>query len=198
MIRKIDDLAVAVKEGLDETTARMKEGFDETSDGLNEVKEGLAKVEARLDRVAESLQERLMCLRNLQAPNYPYPDLVVVKEVETQGKKSLLSKVRGVGVKDMTLHFLCPVDMSTVPCGMNGEGYRFRETRGWIKKLSPVMQVRQCGMYSIAPGQSKSKALWFRCVCPYCICFLALASRIGVLCRTWLIATQGNCERVFL
>ncbi|CAN0334113.1 unnamed protein product, partial [Ectocarpus sp. 13 AM-2016] len=41
----------------------------------------------------------------------------------------------------MVVHFLCPVDMTKVPCGHGGEGYRFRETRGWVKKISPVLQV---------------------------------------------------------
>ncbi|CAN0531887.1 unnamed protein product [Ectocarpus sp. 8 AP-2014] len=41
----------------------------------------------------------------------------------------------------MTLHFLCPVDMTMVPCGPGGEGYRFQETRDWVKKISPVLQV---------------------------------------------------------
>ncbi|CAN0093986.1 unnamed protein product, partial [Ectocarpus sp. 12 AP-2014] len=31
--------------------------------------------------------------------------------------------------------------MTKVPCGYGGEGYRFRETRGWVKKISPVLQV---------------------------------------------------------
>ncbi|CAM9860887.1 unnamed protein product [Ectocarpus sp. 4 AP-2014] len=44
-------------------------------------------------------------------------------------------------MKDMTPHFLCPVDMEKVPCGMNGEGYRFRERRSWVKKLAPALQV---------------------------------------------------------
>eukprot|EP00903_Cladosiphon_okamuranus_P019170 g17632.t1 len=44
-------------------------------------------------------------------------------------------------VKDMTLHFLCPLDMSTVPCGHGGNGYRLRKTRGWVKKASPALQV---------------------------------------------------------
>ncbi|CAM9674284.1 unnamed protein product [Ectocarpus sp. 8 AP-2014] len=41
----------------------------------------------------------------------------------------------------MVLHFLCPVDMTKVRCGYGGEGCRFRETRGWVKKISPVLQV---------------------------------------------------------
>lgn len=143
LIRKIDNLAVTVKKGFDETAAATREGFDETSDWLNKVQEGLSKVQGGLDRVAESLQESLMCLKSLQAPNYPYPHLVVLEEVETQGgKKSLLSKFQGMAMKDMRLHFLCAVDMSKVPCGANGEGYRFRETRGWVKKLSPALQVK--------------------------------------------------------
>ncbi|CAM9663324.1 unnamed protein product [Ectocarpus sp. 12 AP-2014] len=53
----------------------------------------------------------------------------------------MLSKLRGLGKKDMTLHFLCPVDMTKVPCGYGGDGYRFQEKRGWVKKISPVLQV---------------------------------------------------------
>ncbi|CAN0494831.1 unnamed protein product [Ectocarpus sp. 12 AP-2014] len=31
--------------------------------------------------------------------------------------------------------------MTTVPCGPGGQGYRFQETRDWVKKISPVLQV---------------------------------------------------------
>ncbi|CAN0493167.1 unnamed protein product [Ectocarpus sp. 12 AP-2014] len=31
--------------------------------------------------------------------------------------------------------------MTKVPCGYGGKGYRFRETRGSVKKISPVLQV---------------------------------------------------------
>ncbi|CAN0189484.1 unnamed protein product [Scytosiphon promiscuus] len=94
-----------------------------------------------LGRIEGGIQESLMCLKNLQGPNYPYPHLVSVEEVKTRGKRGLLTKVCGITMKDMTLHFLCPVDMSKVPCGVDGEGYRFRETRAWVRKLAPVLQV---------------------------------------------------------
>ncbi|CAM9626315.1 unnamed protein product [Ectocarpus sp. 8 AP-2014] len=55
----------------------------------------------------------------------------------------MLSKARGLGKKDMRLHFLCPVDMTKVPCGPGGGGYRLQETRVWVKKISPVLQVSQ-------------------------------------------------------
>ncbi|CAM9446675.1 unnamed protein product [Ectocarpus sp. 6 AP-2014] len=120
LLRKIEDMAIAVK-----------------------------VMTGRLDKVLESTQESLMRLTNLQAPNYLYPRLVVVKEDGNGGRSSrangwkrcLPSKLRGVGKKDMTLHFLCPVDMTEVPCGPGGEGYRFQETRDWVKKISPVLQV---------------------------------------------------------
>ncbi|CAN0241270.1 unnamed protein product, partial [Ectocarpus sp. 12 AP-2014] len=78
-----------------------------------------------------------MRLKDLQAPNYLYPRLVVVKEAGIDGRSSratgwkrcLPSKLRGLGKKDMTIHFLCPVDMTRVPCGYGGGGYRFQETR---------------------------------------------------------------------
>ncbi|CAN0507730.1 unnamed protein product, partial [Ectocarpus sp. 12 AP-2014] len=90
-----------------------------------------------------------MRLKNLQAPNYLYPRLVVVKEAgigarssrATGWKRCLPSKLRCAVKKDMVLHFLCPVDMTTVPCGPGGQGYRFQETRDWVKKISPVLQV---------------------------------------------------------
>lgn len=102
-------------------------------------------------RVEGGVQEGLMCLKSLQAPLYPYPHLMVVKEIKTEGKRSLLSKLSGAFMKDMTLHFLCPVDMSKVPCGDGGEGYRFRETRRWVKKISPALQVRR--IIAAATGQ---------------------------------------------
>ncbi|CAN0476531.1 unnamed protein product [Ectocarpus sp. 12 AP-2014] len=109
---------------------------------------GFSELKGRLGTVLENTQESLMRLKNLQTPNYLYPRLVAVEETGangassgTRGKKSVLNKLRGVVKKDMTLHFLCPVDMTKVPCGYRGEGYRFRETRGWVKKMSPVLQV---------------------------------------------------------
>ncbi|CAM9910467.1 unnamed protein product, partial [Ectocarpus sp. 12 AP-2014] len=96
----------------------------------------------------DNTKKLLMCRENFQASNYLYPHLVVVEEFKpgstsskAHGKKSLLSKLRGIWKKEMVLHFLCPVDMTKVPCGYGGEGYRFRETRGWVKMLSPVLQV---------------------------------------------------------
>lgn len=130
LIQKVDGLAATVN-------AR----FDETRD---EVRAGFAEVKGELDNMAKTLQDSNMCIKNLLAPNYPYPHLAVVKEVETGGKRGLMGKLRGVAKKDKTLRFLCPVDMSEVPCGVGGEGYRFRETRGWVKKISPVLQVRCC------------------------------------------------------
>ncbi|CAM9864587.1 unnamed protein product [Ectocarpus fasciculatus] len=112
------------------------------------LKDGFDDLKGRLDQVLDSTQESLMRLKNLQAPNYPYPRLVVVEEIASGGTpstahrmKRMLNKLRGVGTKEMTLHFLCPVDMTKVPCGYRGEGYRFREARRWVKKLSPVLQV---------------------------------------------------------
>ncbi|CAM9391565.1 unnamed protein product [Ectocarpus fasciculatus] len=101
----------------------------------------LERIAATVDRIEGGVQENLMCLKRLQAPNYPYPHLVVVKEIETHSKRSPLNKLRDLAMKEMTLHFLCPVDMEKVSCGMNGEGYRFRERRSWVKKLAPVLQM---------------------------------------------------------
>lgn len=59
-----------------------------------------------LGRIEGVIQESLMCLKNLQDPNYPCPHLVVVNEVETQGERGLLTTVRDIAVKDMTMNFL--------------------------------------------------------------------------------------------
>ncbi|CAM9893342.1 unnamed protein product [Ectocarpus sp. 12 AP-2014] len=115
---------------------------------LERIQGGVDDVNGKLDRVLASTQESLMRLKNLQAPNYKYPRLVAVEKIascgtssKTRRKKSLLSALCGVCQKDMSLHFLCPVDMSKVPCGYGGEGYLFQETRGWVKTISPVLQV---------------------------------------------------------
>ncbi|CAM9835410.1 unnamed protein product [Ectocarpus sp. 6 AP-2014] len=173
LIQKIDDVAIAIKGGLNEVKVEMKGGFGDAKAAVDELKGGFGEVQGEMKRgfndtkadfddvknelvvvkrtlkkVAESTQESLMRLKNLLDPKYLYPRLVVVKEVgsvgtssNAHGVKRWLSKIRGVGKKDMTLHFLCPVDMTTVPCGYGGEGYRFQETRGWVKKISPVLQV---------------------------------------------------------
>ncbi|CAM9482299.1 unnamed protein product, partial [Ectocarpus sp. 13 AM-2016] len=141
LLRKIESMSIAMKGGFDDTKAGLRHVEDE-------VKDGFGTMAGRLDKVLENTQESLMRLKNLQAPNYLYPRLVVVKEAgigarssrATWWKRCLPSKLRGVVKKDMALHFLCPVDMTTVPCGPGGQGYRFQETRDWVKKISPVLQ----------------------------------------------------------
>ncbi|CAB1115503.1 unnamed protein product [Ectocarpus sp. CCAP 1310/34] len=149
-----------VKGGFDDTTTALRDVKDEVEGGLGdtvtglrevkkEVKDGFGTMQGSLDKVLESSQESLMRLKDLQALNYRYPRLVIVKEAGICGRSSkatgwkrfLPNKFRGVGKKDMALHFLCPVDMTKVPCGYGGEGYRFQETRDWVKKISPVLQV---------------------------------------------------------
>ncbi|CAM9376460.1 unnamed protein product [Laminaria digitata] len=157
LIKKFDDLAVTVNDVAVTVKGGVDDIKDEVTGGLDKVADEIREIRAGLDKVAESIQESLMRLKSLQAPNYPYPHHVVVREIESGGasstskeEKGLLSKLslrsacsrlRGVAMREMTLHFLCPVDMSEVSCGFGGEGYRFRETRGWVKKLSPVLQV---------------------------------------------------------
>ncbi|CAM9841435.1 unnamed protein product [Scytosiphon promiscuus] len=118
------------------------------NDMANDVKGGLDEMKLKLDQVAAVTRESLTRLKTLQAPDYLYPRLVTVKEIKScdasskaQRKRTFIQKLRGVGAKEMKLHFLCPVDMTEVSCGCGGEGYRFRETRDWVKKLSPVLQV---------------------------------------------------------
>ena len=106
--------------------------------GQNELTQMVRDIRDSVDRIDGSTQEALLCLKSLQAPNYPYPHLVVVEEIKAQG---LLSNLRGAFSKDMTLYFLCPVDKRMVPCGNGGKGYRFRETRRWVKTISPALQV---------------------------------------------------------
>ncbi|CAM9701157.1 unnamed protein product [Scytosiphon promiscuus] len=157
-----------VKGGLGEVKNEVTAAFGVAKEGLNKVdreldqlkggmKEGFDEVKGALDNVTASTQESLVRLRNLQGRDYLYPRLVTIKEVEpggaaseTKGRKgltrkrrltSIYTRLRWVGRKQMTLHFLCPTDMSEVPCGEDGEGYRFHETRDWVKKLVPVLQV---------------------------------------------------------
>eukprot|EP00903_Cladosiphon_okamuranus_P006504 g6358.t1 len=133
-----------IKGGLGEVkggVGEIKEDVGEIKGDVGEMKGDLSEIKAGVGRIERGIQESLMCLRNLQGALYPYPHLAVVKEVTTEGKRGCLTRARDIFTKDMTLHFLCPVDMSEVPCGIDGKGYRFRETRGWVKKLSPVLQV---------------------------------------------------------
>ena len=119
----------------------MREMNERLDEAREERRAGFAEMKGQLGNMAKTLQDSNMCIKNLLAPNYPYPHLAVVKEVETVGKRGCMGKLRGVARKDMTLRFLCPVDMSEVPCGVGGEGYRFHRTRGWVKKISPALTV---------------------------------------------------------
>ncbi|CAM9320287.1 unnamed protein product [Scytosiphon promiscuus] len=166
LVRKMDDLTVAVKGGLGDMQGEMKGRLEEVKAGLGEMKGGLSRIEGEvaegfqsvesglgevkgaLDKVAASVQESLLRIKSLQAPNFPYPYLVAVKQVDSSDassrstrKRTLLNSLRGMGTKDMTLRFLCPVDLSEVPCGFGGEGFQFRKARDWVHKLSPALQV---------------------------------------------------------
>lgn len=147
------EMKTEMKAGFDEMRGGIERMNDEIKEGFNETKGGLEDLKGVVDKTAASIQESLLRLKNLQVPNYPYPHLVVVREAEPggtlfrpQGTKHLLrrprfSRVRAGIVKEMTLHFLCPVDLSEVPCGVGGQGFRLRVTRDWVKRISPVLQV---------------------------------------------------------
>lgn len=115
-------------------------------------------IDGKLDEVALSSRKSLLHIQSLQAPNFPYPHLVVIREhlpsggttARSGGKKrihfkarlqSIYSRARALGKKEMRLQFLCPVDFSPVPCGADGEGYRLEKTDDWVKKVFPVLQV---------------------------------------------------------
>eukprot|EP00903_Cladosiphon_okamuranus_P009465 g9021.t2 len=119
----------------------------------------LDEIEGKLDKVAASSRQSLACLKSLQAANFAYPHLFVVREhtprsdgpatgIERKNRvlskamfKSFYTRVRTVGRKEMRLQFLCPYDFSPVPCGIDGEGYAFGKTRDWVKKVFPAVQV---------------------------------------------------------
>ncbi|CAB1115506.1 unnamed protein product [Ectocarpus sp. CCAP 1310/34] len=127
----INEVKVEVEGGFDDTKTELRDvkdevegGFGDTVTGLRdvqqEVKDGFDTMQGSLDKVLESTQESLVRLKDLQAPNYRYPRLVVVKQAGISGRSSkvtgwkrfLPSNLRGLAKKDMTLHFLCPVDMT--------------------------------------------------------------------------------------
>lgn len=140
---------------------RSFEGKDALMDRIDTLEEHLDvrfdTMEGELAKVAESSRESLMCLKDLQGPKYQYPHLVVVREHKPsfnmggRGKKkrvlskalfkSFFTRARALGEKKMRLQFLCPFDFSEVPCGPDGQGYSFGETRGWVKKVFPAVQV---------------------------------------------------------
>lgn len=128
----------------------------ELNKNMVEVKGTMIQVKGIVERFDERLQEMaqesLMRIKDLQAPNYPYPHLVEVKETQANGKRGVF---RSIFVKDMALHFLCPADMSTVPCGVGGNGYRLRKKHDWVKRFSPALQVRRafCGAGRIMTRQ---------------------------------------------
>lgn len=109
---------------------------------MGRVEACIQKLDEDMQVMARGMQESLVRLKRLQAPNYRYPHLMEVKKAQADGERSLRSRLRGVFVTDMRLHFLCSFDMSKVPCGVGGDGYRLQNTRGWVKKVSPALQVR--------------------------------------------------------
>lgn len=120
---------------------RVEEGINQVEESVGRVEKGLQKIDSAIDTVARGLEETLVRVKDLQAPNYPYPHLVTVEGIQAD-KRSTTSRLRGMFQKDLTLHFLCSFDMRKVPCGVGGNGYRLRKTRGWVKSILPALQVR--------------------------------------------------------
>eukprot|EP00903_Cladosiphon_okamuranus_P017025 g15690.t1 len=143
-IHRVEGGMDQVKGGMDRVEARIErveEGIDRVDGRVGQVEERMQKMDEDLQRIARGTQETLTRLKNLQAPNFPYPHLVHAEEVQADGKRNAWSRLRSVVELDMALHFVCPYDMSKVPCGDGGNGYRLRKTRAWVKKVSPALQV---------------------------------------------------------
>lgn len=68
--------------------------------------------------------------------------------------QGLADRVKGWVNKKMRLCFLCPFDFREVPCGLDGQGYPFVENREWVKKLLPVLQVRESPHNVLLPMKS--------------------------------------------
>lgn len=173
---KIDNIADAVKEGfagVQEGTNAMKDevkaGFDETRGGFKSMSGKMDELGGKVDEVKGQLQEINQRLKSLQADNYPYPQHFIVREVDAGGTSSgtketmrqrmrrFRDRARGKVHKEMALHFLCSDDMSVVPCGFGGEGFRFLVTRDWAMKLAPVLQVSHT-LTSVLLDQKEAKA----------------------------------------
>lgn len=108
---------------------------------MDRVEETVGRVEQDTLRICRRMEETRGIFQSLQPPNYPYPHLVTIKAVQAEGTRSVRSRLRSAFVMDLTLHFLCPFDMSEVPCGLGGNGYRLRKRRGWVKIVSQALQV---------------------------------------------------------
>lgn len=126
---------------MEEGQGQVRGGIDRLEKDVSRVDEGIQKIDKGIKGMARDIQESILRLKNLQAPDYAYPHLVEVKEIQVEGKRSLWSRLRGLFLVDMTMHFLCPVDMKPVPCGVGGNGYRLRKRRGWVKTIWPALQV---------------------------------------------------------
>lgn len=91
-----------------------------------------------VEEVEKSTSEITLGLQSLQGPNYPYPHLAVLREDEQSvGKanakkipfQSVFSRARRVAMKGVRVTFPCPADLSEVPCGHQGRGYKVWVTR---------------------------------------------------------------------
>lgn len=84
-------------------------------------------------------------LENLKAPNFPYPHLVSISEIKSDWASSTNegNVLRFLRKKRFALRFLCPFDLSEVPCGYGGEGYllTIRETRPMLQALQVWQEV---------------------------------------------------------
>lgn len=114
----------------------------------------LGGLDDKLHVVARRCQTSLARLSKLQSADFPYPSLVIIRRAAAvvPGGEGRSLRARLVGMrrrarklvsKDMSLCFLCPFDHSEIPCGINGNGYPLRMPREWVRKIRPVLQVRE-------------------------------------------------------
>ena len=110
-------------------------------------------LDGKLEQVPEISRDCLAWLTKLQSKDFPFPSLVIVRSATTgilrekkrtfrRRIKAMCRRGKGTFSKEMRLRFLCPYDYSEVPWGLDGNGYKFDQTREWVKAIGPALQVR--------------------------------------------------------
>ena len=106
-------------------------------------------IEDKLDEQARRIQDfvgmqiaQSQMLGTVIGGTYSIPTLCIVLP---KINKTILSRMNPFNVHVITneyrMFFICSHTLRIVPCGPKGKGYKFSETKDWVKRAAPVLKV---------------------------------------------------------
>lgn len=126
---------------------------------IEEIRETVARISAKMDDVIRILRSNEEMLTTLLTGKYMLPSLFVIVP-STNYKKSGFSfnVFRKAILYEYRLYFVCPLTKQLAKCGPQGSGYEIRVPKEWLVAVAPAIKFCLCAMkivisaYGIPPS----------------------------------------------